>query len=151
VRDEQLLAMESEIARLSGKPLFLVYDPTIAAHQYGHQREYADCIVVTIAVEGPSREYEIAHELGHALRGQMEGSLQLDPTRPTFPYRGAAGRLASLLEHPSVIVLVREFGFRPDAIFEERARNVLSERLNNADFLSGKGSGYDFADIATLP
>ena len=150
VCDERLLAMESKVARLSDKPLFLVYDPTIAANEHGHQKEYADCIVVTVAVEGSSREYEVAHELGHALRGQMEGSLQLDPTQPNFPSRRAAGLLASLLEHPSVIMLVREFGFRPDAIFEVRARNVLSARLNSTDFMSGSNNKYDFGDIATL-
>lgn len=126
--DERLRAMESAIAQLSAKPLFFAYDPTIAEDVNGHQKEYADCIVVTFAVDGPSQEYVIAHELAHTLRNQMHGSLQLDPASFEFPDRRQAKHIASMLEHPSVIRLVREYGFQPDAILARPQNHSRSSR-----------------------
>jgi hypothetical protein len=150
VRDERLLAMEREIARLSDKPLLLVYDPTIAATHNGAQKEYSDCILVTVAVDGPSQDYVIAHELAHTLRNQSDGSLQLDQERTNVPYRWAAVHIVSMLEHPSVIELVRGYGIEPDWVFASRARDVISALLNDPAFMSGEGNGGDCSDIATL-
>jgi hypothetical protein len=148
--DERLFAMERAISQGSNKPLFFVHDPSIAKNHHGRQKEYADCIVITVGVDGPSREYTTAHELAHTLRSQQDGSLQLDPQSLEFPGRRDASQIVSMLEHPSVITVVREYGFEPDEIFQDRARAVLSARLYDADFMSGGGNLNDCFDITTL-
>lgn len=149
ISNSVLRAMEADVRAAYKKALWFVYNPGVAATHHGSQAEYSDGIAIAFSVEGADRDYVLAHELGHALRNSRPGSLQLLRAVHALGRREASA-IASVLEHPSVMQTLTNYGFEIHNVILQRAADVLEARSKDNDFLSGKGVAHDFMDIITL-